>query len=130
MTLRAYLILMIITTLICWTAFCFVLLTVNPEITNWIGFLLFYLSLFLALVGSAAIIGFLIRFVGLKRELAFNSVKEAFRQSFLFALLIVVALFLLSKDLFTWINLGLLVIGLSVLEFFLISYSKSLANQD
>ncbi len=125
MTLRAYLILMIITTLICWVAFGFVLWTVNPEITNWIGFLLFYLSLFLALVGLSAIIGFLIRFVGLKRELAFHSVKEAFRQSFLFALLIVAVLFLLSKDLFTWLNLGLLIVGLSVLEFFLISYGKS-----
>ncbi len=125
MTLKAYLILMIITTLICWIAFGFVLWTVNPEVTNWIGFLLFYLSLFLASVGSAAIIGFLIRFVGLKRELAFYSVKEAFRQSFLFALLIVVVLFLLSKDLFTWLNLGLLIVGLSMLEFFLISYGKS-----
>ncbi len=125
MTLRVYLVLMIITTLICWIAFGFVLWTVNPEITNWIGFLLFYLSLFLALVGSAAIVGFLIRFIWLKHELVFNSVKTAFRQSFLFAILIVVVLFLLSKDLFTWLNLGLLIVGLSVLEFFLISYQKS-----
>lgn len=128
MTLKAYLILMIIATLICWIAFGFILWTVNPEVTNTIGFLLFYLSLFLAASGTAAIIGFVVRFVGLKRELVFNSVKQAFRQSFLFAFLIVSALFLLSKDLFSWGNLFLLVLGLSILEYFLISRSKYNAN--
>ncbi len=124
MTLKAYLILMIIATLICWAAFGFILRTVNPEVTNTIGFLLFYLSLFLAVSGSAAIIGFVVRFIGLKHELVFNSVKQAFRQSFLFAFLIISALFLLSKDLFSWLNLLLLIAGLSMLEFFLISYSS------
>ena len=124
MTLRAYLILMTSATIICWLAFGFILWTVNPEITNWVGFLLFYASLFVALIGTAAIIGFLIRFIWLKQELIFNSVKIAFRQSFLFAVLITIVLFLLSKDLFTWLNLILLVIGLSILEFFLISYNS------
>ena len=124
MTLRAYLIIMSITTLLCWSAFTFVLLNVNPETTNWLGFLLFYLSLFLSLVGAGALIGFVIRFIGLRRELVFRSVREAFRQSFLFSFLIIAVLFLLSKNLFSWLNLALLIIGLSVLEFFLISYRK------
>jgi len=116
---------MTITTLLCWTAFIFVVWTVNPGITNWIGFLLFYLSLFLALVGSAALVGFLIRFIGLKQELAFRSVKIAFRQSFLFAFLIIAILFLLAHGLFTWLNSMFLILGLSILEFFLISYSRA-----
>lgn len=125
MTLRAYLIIMSITTILCWFAFIFVLWSVNPGITNWIGFLLFYLSLFLSLVGTGALIGFVVRFVGLKHELAFRSVGDAFRQSFLFSFLITAVLFLLSKNLFSWLNLVLLIIGLSVLEFFLISYRKT-----
>ncbi len=88
------------------------------------GFSLFYLSLFLSLVGTASIAGFIIRFIALKRELVFNSVKEAFRQSFLFAIFIVAILLLLSQNLFSWLNLILLVVGLSMLEFFLISYNK------
>ncbi len=125
MTLRQYLLTMISSTVICWITFFFVILSVNPYTTNLVGFLLFYLSLFLSLVGSAAIIGFFVRFVRLKHELAFRSVSEAFRQSFLFATLIVVSLLLLSKNLFSWLNLILLIIGLSVLEFFLISYKKA-----
>lgn len=122
MTLKAYLTLMIVATAICWGIFLFVLLTINPEITNWLGFLLFYLSLFLSLSGTAAILGFVIRFVAMKKELVFRSVIIAFRQSFLFAFLIAVTLFLLSKNLFTWLNLFLLVIGLTVLEYFLINH--------
>ncbi|MDP2755454.1 MAG: hypothetical protein Q8P40_13835 [Nitrospirota bacterium] len=115
-------------TFCCWIAFSFVLWTVNPEVTNTTGFLLFYLSLFLAASGSAAIIGFVVRFIGLKHELIFNSVKQAFRQSFLFSFLIIAALFLLSKGLFSWGNLFLLVLGLSILEYFLTSRSKYNAN--
>jgi hypothetical protein len=112
-------------TVVCWTAWTYILIIINPAVTNWIGFLLFYVSLFLALTGTAALVGLLIRFIALKHELVFKSVKEAFRQSFLFAFLIVAVLFLISRDLFTWLNLGLLIVGLSVLEFFLLSYTKS-----
>jgi len=124
MTLRAYLIVMTFATLIAWGIFGFVLFNINPLITNWIGFSFFYVSLFLALLGSAALIGFLVRFVILKKELAFRLVAEAFRQSFLFSLFVVASLLLLSKDLFSWLNLLLLIISLSVLEYFLISYGK------
>jgi len=122
MTLRSYLVIMGVMTGICWAAWGYILWMINPEVTNWIGFGLFYASLFLALVGTAALVGFVVRFVGLKQDLAFRSVKEAFRQSFLFAILIVVSLVLLSQNLFTWMNVVFLVIGLSVLEYFLLSY--------
>ena len=125
MTLRSYLIVMSLATLVCWLAWFYILWIVNPELTNWAGFLLFYLSLFLALIGTITIIGFFIRFIGLKHELAFRSVKNAFRQSFLFSFFIIMILFLLSQGLFSWLNVFFLVIGLSVLEFFIISYSKT-----
>lgn len=124
MTLKIYLFIMAAATLLCWGTFVFILKTVDPDVTNRLGFFLFYLSLFLSLSGTAAIVGFLIRFVGLKHELAFFSVKIAFRQSFLFAFLIIAVLFLSAHNLFTWLNLLLLVIGLSLLEFFLINYGS------
>jgi len=111
-------------TSMCWTAFYFITHAINPETTNWYGFLLFYLALFLALSGTAAILGFFIRFVGIGQDLAFRSVKAAFRQSFLFAGFFVAVLILLSQGLFTWMNVALLIISLSVLELFLISCRK------
>jgi len=125
MTLRFYLIIMTATTAICWLAFVLVINMVDPEITNWIGFLLFYLSLFVSLIGTASIIGFLVRFIILRKELIFRSVKEAFRQSFLLSFLIVASLLLLSRDLFTWFNMVMLAVSLTVLEFFLVSYKTT-----
>ena len=123
MTLRSYLIIMAIATLVCWGALAFIVFTVNPDATNWIGFLLFYISLFLAVAGTASIVGFVVRFIALRRELATQAVREAFRQSFLFSILIVAILLMLAYHLFTWLNLILLVVGLSVLEYFMLNYN-------
>lgn len=125
MTLRFYLMLMTIFTLICWGGFIFVLETVNPETTNWVGFFLFYSSLFLSLSGTASLFGFIARFLVLRRALAVYAVRVAFRQSFFFSFLAVAILFLLSRNLFTWLNLFFLVIGLSLLEFFLLSCGRA-----
>lgn len=125
MTLKNYLFVMSVLTAVCWGIFMFVAGLIDPAATNWLGFLLFYLSLFLALSGTAALFGFLFRFVALKKELAFNLVKVAFRQSFLFSLFIISLLILKSQHLFNWLNLLLLVAIFGILELFVISYKKS-----
>ncbi len=124
MALKLYLFIMSAMTAFCWLVFSYILWTVDPETTNGVGFFLFYLSLALSIAGSAAIIGFVARFVVLKRELAVNIVKTAFRQSFFFAGFIIASMILLSKNMLGWLNLSILIIGLSALEFFLLSYGK------
>ena len=124
MTLKKYIGSMGFMTIITWLVFVYVLFLVDPETTNWIGFWLIYITLFVSLVGTASIIGFLIRFLALKQQLIWEAVKEAFRQSFLFALLVIISLILLSQDLFTWLNIALLVLGLSAVEFFLLTLTK------
>jgi hypothetical protein len=116
---------MSVLTAVCWGIFLFVANLIDPTATNWLGFMLFYFSLFIALSGIAALSGFLIRFVALKKELAFNLVKVAFRQSFLFALFLTAALFLKANHLFNGLNLLLLILGFSILELFLISYNHN-----
>lgn len=124
MTLKKYLTTMFIVVFIAWMAWIFVINTIDPFLTNWIGFSLFYGSLFLALLGTASILGFIVRFVALRQKLAFKVVNDAFRQSFFLSFFLLAILFLLSKDLFSWLNLIFLISGLSVLEFFLISVRK------
>jgi len=116
---------MVILTAVCWGVFIFLASLIDPLATNFLGFLLFYLALFLALSGTAALIGFIIRFIARKEKLAFNLVKLAFRQSFLFSLFMILLLILKSKHLFNWLNLSLLIIIFTILELFLISYKKS-----
>lgn len=125
MTLKNYLFVMSVLTAVCWGIFVFVAGLVDPAVTNWLGFILFYLALFLALSGTSALVGFIFRFVALKKELAFNLVKVAFRQSFLFSFFIILLLILKSQQLFSWLNLFLLVVIFAILELFIINTKKS-----
>ena len=125
MTLKKYLMLTAIATAVCWTVFLFVSSVINPESTSLLGFLLFYLALFMALSGTASLIGFLIRFVALRHELVFYAVKIAYRQSFMFALFIIITLILLSQGLFTWLNLLMLIAVFVISEMVMIHSQKT-----
>jgi len=124
MTLKNYLLVMGVLSAFCWGIFLFVASLVDPTSTNWLGFSLFYLALFLSLSGTGALIGFVIRFIAAKKQLAFNLVKLSFRQSFLFSLFIIFLLILKSQQLFNWLNLFLLLIIFTIIELFLTSYKN------
>lgn len=125
MTLKKYLMAMAVLAAICWTIFLFVTSVVNPETTSYLGFILFYLSLFMAVSGTASLVGFLVRFVALRHELVFYAVKIAYRQSFMFALFVVITLILLSYDLFTWLNLVMLLAVFLIMETVMIHSQKN-----
>ena len=88
MTLKKYLNLMGILTLICWLAWVVVLFFINPEKTGLIGFVLFYFSLFLAVLGTASVLGFVVR-ARLNKSPVFKQVELAFRQGIWLGLLVV-----------------------------------------
>ncbi len=125
MTLKGYLLSMSFATAICWGALIFVAGMVDPLKTNWLGFVLFYLSAFLSLAGSLAIIGFLIRFAWRKDELIFRSVKTAFHQSFFFSFFVILMLFLSSYQLLTWLNFALLAMVAIIVEFFWLKQART-----
>ncbi len=128
MTLRKYLILMSFASIVCWAAFVLVVYHMNPVGSGIIALIFFYLSLFLAVVGTFAIIGFLLRSKILGGELVFKQVAVTFRQALWFGVLAVFSLWLQSKNLLTWYNLNLLIIVLLILEFFFLSTGKGKVN--
>jgi hypothetical protein len=122
MSLRSYLFLMLLASLLSWGAWLLVLFFIDPLEAGLIGLTIFYLSLFFAAAGTLSIIGFYVRRFLLQRQIVFRSVVNAFRQGILFAILIVGALYLQSLELLTWWNLVLFVLALTVLEVFFISH--------
>jgi len=124
MSLRKYLMLMVFASAICWTAFVLVVNNLNPYSTGILGFVFFYVSLFLAIVGTFSLIGFVVRSRVLKEEMAFRHVAISFRQGLWFGLLACLSLWLQSKTLLTWFNLLLLVLVLVVIEFFFLSMQR------
>jgi len=124
MTLKKYLNLMSISSLACWLFWVFVIFFVSPEETGLIGFVLFYFSLFLAIVGTAAIIGFIIRARFLKKGPVFKNVESSFRQGVWISLLIVGLFLLQNLGVLRWWNGLFLFLFLMFLEFFFISSRK------
>lgn len=105
MTLRQYLALMSFGTAICFIAWLFLIRNVNPADAGSWGFLFFYASLFLTIVGAFSVVGFLIRRAFIKNdEVVFRHVKHTFRQSVIVAFVICVSLFLAGHKLLAWWN--------------------------
>ncbi|KKU48415.1 hypothetical protein A3H10_03275 [Candidatus Uhrbacteria bacterium RIFCSPLOWO2_12_FULL_46_10] len=117
MSLKQYIILMLVGTVLCWASWALVLIYLDPVSSGWLGFGFFYSSLYLALVGSFSLIGMGLRLVFVKQGAVFRQVAIAFRQAFFFGFLVIAALFLQSKNIFTWWSMLFLVAALTLIEF-------------
>ena len=117
MSLRQYLIFMAMGTAICWIAWYFVILNVDPTETGIVGLFFFYVSLFLALTGTFSVIGFLMRRWIVKNEDAlFHHVRHTFRHAIFISSLVLVALILFQQKILNWWNGILLLIIFLALE--------------
>ncbi len=114
---------MLILTVICWLAWAAVLFLVNPEETGLIGFILFYFSLFLAILGTASILGFVAR-ARFRQGPVFKQVEVSFRQGVWLGMLAVSLLLLQETGLLRWWNGIFFFLFLVFLEFFFLSSRK------
>lgn len=124
MTLKKCLLTMTGLTLLSWSIFIFLITIISPETANGLTLFLIYFSLFLSLSGLITIISFLIRKKINKKEMPFYSIKTSFRQSFSFSFLIVSTMFMLSQNLFSWFNILIIIIILSIIEYIFINEKK------
>jgi hypothetical protein len=125
MTLRGFILAMMLGTLVCWAAFCIVIFNSNPYEAGMTGFIFFYSSLTLSLIGTITIIGLFVRLIILNRyDFVARRVSSSFRQAVFLSLIISGTLYLTSKNLLTWWNIGFFVIGISLFEFFFISLKR------
>jgi len=93
MTLKKYLNLMLIWTIIAWLCWLLAMFFINPQKTGWYGFLVFYLALFLAITGTVSIFSFLVS-ARRKKIPIFVAVKRSFWKGIWLAVLVVVILLL------------------------------------
>ncbi|KKW42507.1 MAG: hypothetical protein UY92_C0006G0068 [Candidatus Magasanikbacteria bacterium GW2011_GWA2_56_11] len=125
MTLRQYLATMIFATLLCYTAWFFVIDNVDPFAASAAGLGFFYLSFFLSLLGTCSLIFFcLYRFFGTSDLPLFRYVQKSFRESLAISAYLALMLLLQGASYLTfWI--GSLVTGLFIL---VISFMVSLRS--
>jgi len=121
MSLKKYLIIMTSVTLICWIAWLVVLFYFSPGEGNSMVFLLFYLSLFLALIGTFSLMGFFGRVWFSREQVIFRYLGVSTRQALWFSILLVGTLMMQGVDFLRWWSVLLLIIFLILLEFFFLS---------
>ncbi len=121
MTFKHYLIVMAIGTLGAWIAWTVTLVSINPIETSMIGFIFFYLTLFVALVGSFSIIGAGLRVLIKKPDVISRQVSIAFRHGLLFGSLIIGSLILLSQDILYWWSMTLFIAVMALVEIFFLT---------
>ena len=114
MTLRQYLFLMLATTMMCWLGFAGVVRGVDPMSGGWMALTLFYLSLTLALTGTIATIGTMIRARIHDGEAPTRHVARGLRQSLILTALFIGALAFQSRQNLSWGRFVLL-LGLAVM---------------
>ena len=125
MTTKQYVILMLICTVMCWGGWLMVISFINPQTAGFFGLVLFYLSLFFALVGILALAGYLFRWLFTRRYSKSEEVTISFRQAIFFAMVVSGAFFLQGNRLLTWLNALLLVVLVTVIEFLFISLKRN-----
>lgn len=126
MPLSRYLLIMASATLLCWLTWLVTLFNVNPFEAGFLSFLAFYASLFLALCGTFAIVGFVLRaWIFKQDEPHFRHVQKTFRHGLLFSALIILALLLQSQRLLRWWSIILLVLLFTFLEIIFITKPKA-----
>lgn len=105
-----------------WMALALVLALIDPQQASWVGMTYFYLALFLAMVGTLFLFGYFLQATVTGRGAArLRAVELATRQGVLFSLLLVCVLWLQANRLLSWLNVGLLVGLLTLIEFAFIS---------
>lgn len=121
MSVKTFLLTMMLTTLVCWSAVGLIVWNIDPSVATAVGLLLFYLALFFAVWGTLSVVGIGVRMVARRREPLFTYVGISLRQALWFAILINLALFLLSQNLFDWWMSIPLIIGFASIEGFSIA---------
>lgn len=124
MGLSKYFVILLIAVFSAWAAWFIVLWSINPYSAGWLGFLFFYATLTVALLGSFSLLGFLFRWLTKRHEVAQRQVTIASRQSVLLTILVIIALILQSQRLLMWWNTIMLVAVTAFVELFFISYKK------
>lgn len=127
MTLKQYLIIMILGTIMCWASWWLVILNIDPESAGTVGFSFFYGSLFLALLGTGSVLFFSIHRIFVRKQLIpmHHTVQKSFLEGLLMALLLIGLLYLQGEKFLQWWNAGVLGAVVVFLILFKLTSKKS-----
>ncbi len=121
MKLKHYLVVMTLATILCWTAWGFVIVNVNPFESGLVGFMSFYSSLFFSMFGTLSLItlGAYYKFTDIRP--IFKIVEKSFRDACVLSVVVIILLYLQAQQLLTIWNLSLFILFLFLIGSFYVS---------
>lgn len=127
MSFRAYVVLMVIGTLLAWLGWGIVVWSVNPLEAGGLGIGLFFLTLLMGLVGALTLFGLLVRLVVMKRQgLVVREVKTSFRHAVLLSIVSILSLIFSKQGWLSWWVIVVFIVVAGALEYvsLLIQHSR------
>ena len=124
MNLRQYLIAMSMGTAVAVSAWCVVLIAMNPLTSGPLALAAFYVTLSLGLAGAFSIIGTMVRAYRFPEREVGSIVNRSLRQAVFLTILLIGSLYLMTQGLFSTLTLFIAVVALGFLEFFFLMSSK------
>lgn len=118
MNLRQYLIVMSLGTAVALSAWCVVVIAINPLTSGALALVAFYATLFLGLVGLFTILGTTVRASRSASDDVSPIVTRSLRQALFLTVLVIGSLYLMTQGLFSTLTLFIAVAALGFLEFF------------
>ncbi len=124
MTVRLFLFGTIGTIIISWSIWGLIVSWLDPTEAGTLGFLLFFLAVFLAVASTSALLGYIVRRVTAGNQLPAHSVRPAIRQGMLLGLFVDLLLFLQLLRLMQWWVVAIATILFLSIEFVFLSYDR------
>ncbi|MBD3244944.1 MAG: hypothetical protein GF335_03045 [Candidatus Moranbacteria bacterium] len=121
MTLKSYLKILIIASVLSAVVWIMIIYYIDPEKTGFIGFFLFYATMFFWLTGLFTFIGFRLRRYFLNNEVLYSLIVLSFRQAIWISLIIVGLLFMKSMGLLYWWDGVLYALSIFLLEVYFLT---------
>lgn len=122
MTLRQYLLIMVLSTFMCLAAWGIVIFNIDPERDSSVGHIFFYVTLFFSLVGTISLINFgLYRLVTKSDYPLFRLVQKSFRNGVIGSILLIFMLWLQVMNILNLWTAAMLIILFLSISFFKLS---------
>ncbi|MEK9155087.1 MAG: hypothetical protein AAB839_00390 [Patescibacteria group bacterium] len=124
MTLRQYLVALALGTAISISAWCIVMLAIDPAHAGTLGFVIFYVTLGAGIAGLFTIVGTIVRARKYAEDAVQEVVARSFRQGLMLSGLFLACLALLSRGLFSFGTMLLLIVLVGLVEFLMLSLKR------
>lgn len=125
MTVRLFISGSILTAISSWAIWALIIYYLDPQRAGGIGFFLFFLSLFLAVASTAALIGYAFRRFIVQEQLATYAVRPALRQGIMLGIFLDLLLIFQLVRLYKWWLAVIAIILFITTELMFLSYGQA-----